>query len=174
MKVRFEFTLDDLVDVVERASGRSRVVRSIRWQGLVISVAMSGLVVYAMTSGPTDQRLTWGIGGALCAAVFFVLVDTRTRKTRLRRYFREQFGGAGPFTCEVELTPGGLVTNQAGTESRRTWSTVVGVEDTADGIEFVTRGAGTLIVRDRAFASPQERQRFLDLARGYAGRPTPT
>jgi hypothetical protein len=86
------------------------------------------------------------------------------------RYFRERFGGNGPYTCEVELTPEGLATTQSGVRTVREWSNIERVEDTDDAIEFVTRGSGTVVVRNRAFKSKDEWRQFFDMARQYAKR----
>ena len=37
----------------------------------------------------------------------------------------EQFGGDGPWTCEVELSAEGVATTQAGTRSLHPWSRYV-------------------------------------------------
>jgi len=39
MKVRFDFTLDDMVDVTERATARSRLIRYWRSQSTVVMSA---------------------------------------------------------------------------------------------------------------------------------------
>ncbi len=71
---------------------------------------------------------------------------------------------------ERSLAPEGQVTNQSGVRTVREWSNIERVEDTADAIEFVTRGSGTVIVRNRAFKSKDEWRHFFDMARQYAKR----
>jgi hypothetical protein len=167
MKVRFEFTLDDLVDASERTVARSGAVRSWRWQGMVSSSLISALIVYVIRSGPVATKLAWAVAGAIVSAILYPIFSAWTRKRRLLRFYRERFGGAGPYTCEVEITPTGVTTNQAGAQTTREWSSIVAVEDSADAVEFITRGAGTVIVRNRAFSSREEWRQFIEESRNY-------
>jgi hypothetical protein len=80
-------------------------------------------------------------------------------------YYRERLGGDGPFTCEVELTADSLAIRQCGAELKYLWSSMTEIVDTPGGIEFAARGGGFLVVRDRAFLTPQQRSDFLLAAR---------
>lgn len=168
MKVKFDFTLDDLVDVSERASIRSRVMRSLHSQGLIIVCLTGAVVAFFTVAGSTERRLFAATVAAVVCALIYPFSMGRARKSQLRKYFREQFGGDGPYSCEVELTPAALVTAQAGTRAERAWSTVTGIQETADSVDFAFKGSGTLVVRNRAFRSPEERNAFIRLARSYA------
>ena len=169
MKVRFEFTLDDLVDASERTVIRSRAVRGWRWQDMAGSALLAGVLAYVIRPESGAARLGWALVAAVIAGTLYPLVAARSRKARLLKYFRERFGGDGPYTCEVELTPAGVVTVQSGVRTVREWSNIERVEDTQDAIEFVTRGSGTVVVRNRAFSSKDEWRQFLEMARKYAG-----
>ena len=165
MKVKFDFTVDDLVDSSERAVARSGVARSWRWQGMLASCALSAAVAYILV--PTRPLFSAVVAAVLCAAIYPFSIG-RSRKRKLQKYFREQFGGDGPFTCEVELTPEGLVTLQSGARMVRDWSSIVQIQETADSVDFISKGAGSLIVRNRAFRSAEEHHAFVKLARSYA------
>src|SRR5712692_9612772 len=97
MKVQFEFTIDDVVNVSERTLDRSKVVRSWRWEGLVMTSIVGGVIGYLGVSGTNEQRI-WSavMAGLFCAAVY-PMISGRDRTSRLRKAFREQFGGDGPF-----------------------------------------------------------------------------
>ena len=161
----FDFTLEDLVDASERTLLHSRVARGWRSQAVWLSALLGGALVWLMRG----DVLLGILGGAVCAGLQ-VAFSRHTRKARLLRYFRERLGGDGPYRCEVELTPEALVTTQNGVRTVREWSTVEAINDTQDAIEFHTRGAGTLVVRNRAFGSETEWKSFLDTARQYAKR----
>jgi hypothetical protein len=87
------------------------------------------------------------------------------RNNQMLRYYREQLGGDGPFVCEVELSPAGLITRQMGTETTLPWSHVASATEVSGGIEFIYRPMGALLVRERAFQTPEDREQFLALAR---------
>jgi len=165
VKVAFDFTLEDMVDASERTLARSRVVRGWRSQAVWVSALLGGALVW-LIRGDVWLGL---LGGAVCGGLQ-VAFSRQTLKTRLLRYFRERLVANGPYRCEVELTPEALITTQNGVRTVRDWSSVEAVKDAQDAIEFHTRGAGTLVVRNRAFHSQDEWKSFLDTARQYARR----
>ena len=165
MKAQFDFTVDDLIDASERTLARSRVAQGWRSRGVWAAALFGGLVGWAVR-----QDLLFAFFGAALCAVTQPFLAARARKARLLRYFRERLGGSGPFHCEVELTPEALVTTQAGVRTVREWPSVIAIVETGDAIEFHTRGAGSLVVRNRAFQSREQWKNFLDMARQYAKR----
>lgn len=168
MKVSFQLTLDEMVDVTERTTARSRVARGLRWRANLAGSAASAIIAFVLLGGSVPQRMFWAAVIAVLGGLLCMPIESTMRRSHLRKYLREQLGGKGPFTCEVELTPGGLVVAQTGTRGTRDWSSVSKIEDTPDGIEFIARGGRTFVVRNRAFASPESRGEFLRLARSYA------
>lgn len=170
MKVKFDFTLDDLVEVSERASARSRVMRSLQSRGLIVVCLAGAVVAFFTVAGSTERRLFAAAVIAVVGALIYPFSMGRARQSQLRKYFREQFGGDGPYSCEVELTPACLVTLQAGTRAERAWSTVTAIHETADSVDFAFKGSGSLVVRNRAFGSPEERSAFVRIARTYAAK----
>ena len=168
MRVKFDFTIDDLVDSAERTVSRSPVARGWRTQRLMVPCVLSAVVAYLVVPGSNERKLfATAIAAVICAAIL-PFSGGGTRKRRLERYFREQFGGDGPFSCEVELTPASLVSVQRGMRTERAWSTITQIQVTDDSVDFITQGAGSVIVRNRAFASREERDAFVSLARSYA------
>jgi hypothetical protein len=173
MKVTFEFTATDLADVAERTVNRSRVVQSWRLQGRIVWAVLVGAFVYAFTSGedPLPRATLAVVSSVALAALRSKLIRPTRSKPRMLKYYREQLGGDGPFVCDVELLPSGLLTRQFGSENKHSWSQVASVEEVLGGIEFLYPPMGVLLVRDRAFSTPQVRQEFLRLARQYVLRP---
>lgn len=168
MKVKFEFTIDDLVDSAERTVSRSAVARGWRAQRLILSCALSAVVAYLVVPGSDERKLFAAVIAAVICAAILPFSRGGSRKRRLEQYFREQFGGHGPFTCEVELTPASLISVQRGLRAERAWPTITQIQVTDNSVDFITQGAGSLIVRNRAFASREERDAFVKLARSYA------
>jgi hypothetical protein len=168
VKVSFEFTIDDVVDGAARAVDRSPVVRGWRWQRLIGSCGLSAFVAYFIVPGSDGTKLFAAIFTAAACGLVMHFNRGDARKRRLQQYFREQFGGDGPFTCEVELTPQALVTIQRGARVEREWSMIRAIQATDNSVDFITQGAGSVIVRNRAFKSKEEHDAFIDLARKYA------
>jgi hypothetical protein len=168
VKVAFDFTLDDMVDVAERAANRSRTVMGMRSQARLVVSVVSAVIVWLILPGAYMFRL---VAAAAAAGIGWYLYPADQRKMhrkKLRQFFIEQFGGEGPFRCEVELATEGLIVTQAGARTVREWASISAVLDTTDSIEFVARASGTLVVRNRAFKSQSEHAEFLRLARSYA------
>jgi hypothetical protein len=174
MRVRFDFTLDDMVDVTERATARSGVIRSLRSQSTVVMCCIAAAIAFLTVPADIGWRLFAAAAAIGITATLYPASMASTRRSRLRQFMRERFGGEGPYTCEVEISPAGLQVSQAGARSIREWATVVSIEDVTAGIEFVSRPGGTLVVRNRAFASPAQRAEFLRLARSYAPGASPS
>jgi hypothetical protein len=168
VKVKFEFTIDDLVDSAGRAVSRSPAARGWRTQRLVVPCVLSAIVAYLVVPGSGERKLFAAVVAAAMCAAILPFTGRGSRKRRLEQYFREQFGGDGPFSCEVELTPTALVSVQRGTRTERAWPTVTQIQVTDNSVDFITQGAGSLVVRNRAFASREERDAFVSLARSYA------
>ena len=144
MKARFDFTIQDLIDAAERGLQRSPLVHSWRSRSAIVCAA--------------------------AAALAYPRLLASARQARLRKLFLERFGGPGPFAFEIELTPEAVIITQNGTQARHDWSKFVAVEDTADAIELVGRGVGSIVVRNRAFSSKEEWRAVLDTARNYLAR----
>ena len=173
MKVEFEFSVADLADTARRSGERSQAIRDMRWQGLATWAALLSLALFLLLEGGL-------VGRAIFAVLFWaaiMVIYPRVAKTwsdnRYQKYYQEQLGGDGPFVCEVVITPEGVTTTQFGAETRRRWSGVKEIVDSPGAVEFVFRVGGMLVVRDRAFATPQQRLEFLTAARSYLAATAP-
>ena len=166
MKVQFDFTPADLAEVARRTVNRSPLVHRWRLTNGIASAALIALVIFLATPWEMTVRgLVAVVVAVLVFAFVFYLGRRRAGSTRLQEFYRERLGGDGPFTCEVELTPSGVVSRQLGQESLHPWSQVASVADVPGGVELIYRPIGSLLVRDRAFPDPRVRADFLSLAR---------
>jgi hypothetical protein len=173
MKVEFEFSVADLADTARRSGERSQAIRDMRWQGLASWAALLSLALFLLLEG------SW-VGRAVFAGLFWVaimVIYPRVSKSwpdrHYLKYYQEHLGGDGPFVCEVVITPEGVTTTQFGAETRRQWSGVKDIVDSPGAVEFVFRVGGMLVVRDRAFTTPQQRLEFLAAARAYLAATAP-
>ena len=170
LKAEFDFTTSDLVEVAAREASRSASVRTQQRMMNTAGVAIWGVIIYAITEAtPWNVRDRIIFSAAICAMAFLFMLIPRTSPLtkRLLKYYRQKLGGDGPFRCEVELGPEGLITRQFGSETKREWSNVKSVTDSNGGVEFTYAPVGTLLVRDRAFATPDARLQFLEAAKAY-------
>jgi hypothetical protein len=159
---RFEFTIDDLLDVGERSLSRSKVVRDMRRGGAIASAVLVAAIVFLFLTADLGVRVVVAVGaGAIAGATYPPLRRSLVRQ-RLHAYWRERLKGDGPFTCEVELTSEGITTRQFSTTTTIPWSAVASVSEIPQGIEIVGKKQGLIVVRERAFASPEAKRRFAE------------
>ncbi len=174
MRVQFEATLDDMVDVCNRSLARSRVVRGWRWEGCLIVALLTGIgsfLALSMLDGlieePFELKLALSGLGAVLGAGMHPLVYNRTLTHRLRKYCREQIGPDAPFTVEVQLLPEGIRVKQLNVEMTFEWPTVEDIQEREDCVDIVTRRSGILAIRSRAFDCCAARAEFVELGRRY-------
>ena len=120
MRVQFEYTLDDVVDVQLRALKRSAAARAWRWQDMVVTSLLSGVLLFAIIPGETSSRLIVGLIGLILGALLYPIVNESTVKRRLRKLFQENAGPDKVLICEVELT------NLAYIQGRTVWKSFIG------------------------------------------------
>jgi hypothetical protein len=170
VRVQFDATLDDVVDASLRALSRSKAARSWRWAdytaGVLLTGLGAGLVLYVLVSGELRERLILSGIGAVVAASLYPIFYIWTVKRRLRSYYREQLGSRGPFAVEVEVSASGVSARQEGTTTTFEWAIVDCIEETADSIDFHIKKGGIVVVRERAFGSPELMRQFTATANG--------
>ena len=139
-----------------------------RMKGMLTTAVTVGLLVFTL-SVKTDAPVI-GLVVALAAAVLTgLLYPSLSRggvEQRLRKLHEEMLGGAGPFICEVELTAVGLWTRQLNRQTTYEWESVEEIKETEDSVDIYAKGGG-MIVRKRAFSSPDEQKQFIELAESY-------
>jgi hypothetical protein len=167
MKIQFEFSAADVADVAQRIASRSQTVRDSRWHGTASWSALLSLLLFFLLDGSFIVRAAFA--GLFCVVVFFLYTRfwRSSPSSTYLKYYREQLGGDGPFLCEVEITPDGITTRQGGAETRRAWSALKEIIETPDSLEFRWHAGGLLVVRDRAFQTPESRSTFSQTARGF-------
>lgn len=167
MKIRFEFSAADVADAALRIANRSQTVRDSRWHAAASWSALLSTVLFFLLDGSLRARAAFSV--LFCIALFFLFIHLwrASPSSIYLKYYREQFGGDGPFLCEIEITADGITTIQGGAETRRTWSAVKVIIETPDSLEFVWHAGGLLVVRDRAFETPELRLTFLQTARKF-------
>jgi hypothetical protein len=167
MRVKFEFTEDELFEVYRRSLKRSPTIDSSRRKDRAwFSIIAGGLgILLGSIKGPMAGLIVGALSG-LIAALLHPVIYRRAIEKRLRKLVREHHKCTEPRVCEVELTPAGVWSRQEKTQVIHEWGSVESIDLTEAGVEIIRNGCG-LMVRNRAFKSDAERQQFLDLANSY-------
>ena len=167
MRVEFEFTQEELIDVGRRSLERSKAVASFQRRDRVWFSLISAAFSFLLFSGK-GWMITFSISAlsALIAALVYPALQRSVIERRLRKLVKEKLDPNEPLMCEVELMPAGLWVRQGKTQTTHDWTGVESINLLASGIEIITR-SGALMVRNRAFKSESEKQQFLHLANSF-------
>jgi hypothetical protein len=169
MQVQFEFTPDDLIDVHKRMLARSNAWRSAQMKGLLATAIMVWVVIFLMFyKAPVVGAIT-GLFAAGVSALLYPGMMRRALAKRVRAVFKETFGDAKFVLCEVELRPDGVWVRQMNLQVLHEWPSVTEIIDTSDSVDIFSRDGSAVVVRNKAFASPEQRLKFITLARAGLG-----
>lgn len=175
MRVQFDATFDEYVDVTLRAGRRSKAIRRLRWSTLIFASVCAGLfvggLVYVLIPQFVDFRFAFALeAGGLVAFAYAMAYPRAQRKLvrkTVRQHMREALGPGDCFPVVVELLPDGLDIKTTFAQIKYSWNQIGSIDATPE-VEVSTRqGQLALVVRDRAFASPDEKARFIQLASSF-------
>lgn len=175
-RVVYDATVDDALDVAWRLAYRSQAFRKQMHANVVIAGIASGAVFFGYwlySSGMSLANFVFAtvagvLFGIVFAGIFRRFFDKEFRKQH-RKMIAEQFAGKPAIQCEIELRPDAVWTRQAGMEMIFPWAVCTGVKNNAEDVEL-TFELGICVVRNRYFASPAERDEFLDTARRLSAK----
>lgn len=160
----FDYDLDDLVDVAWRNVQWSRHSQ-LRYAANVFGVlAGVGLGWAALSLVPENRWIAVPVG--LAAAVVFAIAYFHRLCANIRRSLhrtlREQ-QGEGLRRCIVELHDDHMLWRQPDLDMRLAWRDVRAIEPDGDDLVVLSR-SGVSLLRGRAFANPEARERFVTTA----------
>ncbi len=167
MRVQFEVTQEDMVDVSRRFLARSEVAKSWRWQGLASTAFFAWLLVFAFFFATPLKGTLIGLAAAAVSALIYPTLHKRAVNKRLRKLHHEKLGDTNSFICEVELTPNGVWTRLMNQQITYEWESIKEIVVTEDSVDIIGQHDGGVVVRNRAFESLEHREQFIDLARSY-------
>jgi hypothetical protein len=173
MIVRYDATIDDLVDVGMRSWANSKTVRLWRWQaaaGTGLMAAMPAYILLGVISVSAGARLVIALVTGLIGAALYLWSHEENFRKRTRKICREQIGTDAPFAVTVELLESGISFSQLGTRITYEWPRIERVEETEDALYFVSRNNTRSAVRKRGFESVAMKDEFLTLAETYMQR----
>jgi hypothetical protein len=167
-KITFDFTVDEAVAfhlecVRSTREGASWRRREQRMFVITCTFAMGTVLVLA-NHGQTLLVKSLLVATAAVISLFLVIpfgwYYDHLVKGRTRRFLVERLGGAGPYSCSVEVLPDRLSVDQNGVQLSFPWSEGTSVHDGPSGVAIAFRG-GHVLVRSRGFASREDRAAFL-------------
>lgn len=172
-QVRFEATLDDAVDVTRRYQRHSPAARRVRRNDIAATVASTSIACFAVavlvSKVPVLAGLALAIPVGLLTLGVYPLIHDRIVTGRVRRVLREAMRGAETIPVEIQLTSLGIAVRTANDTMTIEWPRVSRISDVPEGIELLA-DAAVVMVRARAFASAEDRARFLARANTLARR----
>ena len=134
MRVQFDYTIDDLVDVQMRYYKKSKIGSSTIWKNALIWSLPIGLLLFTFIRTSMLTKLIFAIVGALFVTIIYIATAQRGLRKRLLELNRKSIDLNEHKTCEVELIDQGIWTRQALTQSIYEWSNVKEIEEDNDAI----------------------------------------
>ena len=162
MRVSFDSTLDEVVDLVVRSQHGSGTYRILNWSaaGLAGLVVMVATVGRATASGPV--RAAVAVLAGIVAGLMYHEMSSRINRGFVRRRVRRRFRSLSTLHSDVEIQDAGVLFEEASLNVLIKWSEIARAKITGEGIEL-WGGEGLLaIVRSRAFADADHQQSFAD------------
>jgi hypothetical protein len=167
MRVQFDTTLEELVDVQMRLAGQTKAFRRSRLRSQILVGAATGVAVLMGPLSKDDVATTAIAIMGVVAPVVAVASGYgygRYHTWYIRRNYwkmlREMLHDAQRIPVEMELRPEGLSCRSPTGDISLPWSRLKRVNDGEGEVELWF-DPGLAVVRDRAFASPEERRRFI-------------
>ena len=162
MKLRFDATLDDFIDVAVRSSPLTNEWYVYFALYTVGTALVNGIIAQFLWSNPYITGI-----GAAGGAIYIVLANYKIRERRARRLYQDTYRITKPVAVKVEITEGGLSFKQFGITTIYDWDAVRIAEQTDDAIYFRIPCTHILAVRNRAFASDAQKEEFLEMVNHY-------
>jgi hypothetical protein len=173
-RVEFDATLDDFVDVnmrMVKATATYRQARSsYRWLFALVVAGTLAVVILRGDEVPSYLRIAMAAlvaaAGGLVSGIFGGRFYDSYVSGHYRRMLRELFGTANALRCEFELRDEILWSRTIHSEVSFPWSRLTRVQDLPGAIELWF-SPGLVVIRDRAFETPQHRETFLQGVRKH-------
>lgn len=183
--VRFEQTIEDVVALHVRIASRPAMVEMVRGRNLRNFAAAAVIVVpglawgtYAMASDPKRGLVALAVFGVLMSIVlvhYGIKVGGRAGvRAMIERSTGEMIrSGRIPLTLgpnEIALHRGWCEATDRTTRIEKMWEAGATVHDEPEGVFIEFADSTVMMVPRRAFASDAERERFVGVSRGLAGK----
>jgi uncharacterized membrane protein SirB2 len=169
MKVQFEFTQEDMIDLDRRVNKRSKFFKKNYRKNLIIYsiiIFMFSFIIFSEESFIT--KIIYAMFFSLIYIAIYPFLVRRRQRKNVRKFLKEFYNTTGPFVCEVELTPDGFYSKQMNIQIFQKWEDVNEIVETPDSLDIFTNNNNSgVIIRKRAFNSKEEQNKFFNLAKDY-------
>jgi hypothetical protein len=169
MKVSFVYNQAEAVEAAMRMLARSKTVIYERRKAVIISAVVFGPVMFLAFHAVFRVLLFSVLFGIFTVLLMFAMmpysIEKQRRKT-MARFMREKHGDQNSFTCEVELADKGVSVADQNSQHFFPWEEVEEIVDTANSVDIFAK-LGGVVVRNRAFSSPENRAEFKQLAQHH-------
>jgi hypothetical protein len=162
MKVQFEATIEDFVDVAVRASPLTWEYYLILGSTILGSGLFFGFLTHCLYASPAATAIA-----VIIAIVFVAASNYKIRERRARSFIAETYHPKWPAAVEAEISDAGLSFKQFGTTTVYDWEIVSSIGEDGDAIYFQNLFGQISAVRTRAFASESEKNEFIQTATQY-------
>ena len=162
MKVQFESTLEDYIDVSRRSAGPR--IRLYIYSASV-SLLIGGLVSVVLYLMFRDWLVTAMAASVMIAVTAATMVSLPERN--IRDFLVKRLKLKAPIPTQVEITPTALISSALGQTVTQEWKLIENIEETDDAIYFRNIFGLYTAARKRGFENTEEMKAFLDLAKEY-------
>ena len=164
MQAQFDYTVDDLVEVMRKGIGNLQGEISWKWSSLLYFSFCSFVIAYFLIKVDRLLRLAISIFIALIVGGCYTLIHRKLVDNRLRKICLKQMNGNSVGKFYIELREEGYFWRQENIENLHTWNKLAKLSLSSDSIDFITQAGDYTLVRRRAFDSDDAYQKFFDYA----------
>ncbi len=168
MKIQYESTVDEKVDVQMRFLGTSKTAKKWKLQELI----WAPLLFIGFYLGIPDEQNIKLIFAFLSSIIFIIIYLCSYKgiiKRRTKKLIIEQLGTDKPIPSEYEFNEEGLIFRQMGTEIKFNWNSVKEINENDKDIEFIIDRGGIAIIPNRIFSTVDQKEEWLKFAKSKTG-----
>lgn len=167
IKVAFDYTLDELVEVTLRSQRKTKTYQRGVQRAILLAGVATFVLVYLLIRDEFWVRIAIGVVGALVSMGLNLWLVRKVGARRLKKYYRELIPDQWPIHLEIELNENGVVASERDSTTELQWSRIAKVEEANRAVEFTTREGKLFVLRARAFQSEEEKQQFIHFAKQH-------
>jgi hypothetical protein len=162
IKVSFDASFEDLVDVSKRSAGRNVLSYVIMFSVvLAIGLAAAGLLYVVFGD--------WIIAAIVLTVSLMVggFSVASAQEQNIRSFLKKRIKAEIPIYTEFEIDEKGVTSRALGQAVFQDWIVIESIEETDDAIYFRNMFGLFCAVRKRGFENDEEKTEFLNQARAY-------